>query len=208
MLKFETANRKLVAVISDQEGRTRRKDLSPLRSLRNWQKLLPILERQAQGKRPATQITHFMCIKTYFVDALPKLGITALPVKTGDWQDFVMRLYEHAITRNDIQSSLESRCRAWEFHVAKFLLILRDYEDIIPATVEIPIPPRRLEIADLAGYETKLLGENTLRPIHSETVNKLLVNISTSRTDAEYLNILRDELTFRRQLLFNVLLRS
>jgi hypothetical protein len=87
------------------------------------------------------------------------------------------------------------------------LTILRDDYGLIPDNVEIPVFPTTLNSIELEPTPGTLLGRaSALKKQHHTPDNKLLIDISWSRTDADYLDSIRYELHQKRNILHDALI--
>ena len=206
MPEYDTSNNKLIFRLKDDKGRIKKVDLSSLRILEDWEILIPPLCRWNSGARFYSKTNRLHSIKTFLGDSLNQLNQQRLPHGDEEWQTLVLRLYELALSRSDIKMNLKTRCQAWARTIAPFFKILRDQESIIPESVEIPKPPVKLELVDYSSFESKLIGEASVGKPEQNEEDKLLVSVSLGRTDAEYLDFIRHELTYRRTILHNCLL--
>lgn len=127
------------------------------------------------------------------------LQIACLPKTESEWQKLAIDVHRFVITRTDRKSSLRTRCANEWLTIRSFFVDLMEY-GIAPISLYIPPVREVLESIDISSYQDRLLGQS--EPVVAVAyVDKLLCSVSLSRTDAEYLDEIRDTLTMRRHLL-------
>ena len=81
--------------------------------------------------------------------------------------------------------------------------MLRDVVGLIPYSVVIPRAAKSIPTEDLTSHQYDLLGLEEDEPPLTQDQEKLLVSVNLNRTDAEYLDFVRDTLAHRRAILNN-----
>jgi hypothetical protein len=169
-------------------------------------RFITLVARNLSGKRAASQKSQLTKINAEIGAAVRAFQLTALPKRESDWQDLVVRFYEYALGRTDTKRTLANRVKDWNSNLAHHLETLRDAHDLIPLGVEIP-RARVSEAAIAQARElTQLLGQPKPSP-ETKAIDKTLVSVSIGRTDAEYLEEIRDSLSEKRRVLEDALLR-
>ena len=136
--------------------------------------------------------------------ALVRTGIQQLPNSESHWQELALLVYREILTNPDFKASLQTRATD-SYRTARTLLEHLQRDGIIPLSTIFPQSPEKRVVAALLNPTARLLGETG--PALVETFNsKLLCDILLSRTDAEYLDEIRDQLLFRRHQLRETLL--
>lgn len=192
--------------INLESGSLRNVDLSSFLCLSEHEArhFLAPLVRFHGARRPITQQTCMSAI-AQLGDAFRALGFRHLPESESSWQDFVYRAFEYVLSRPDKKVRLDKRAGVWNKILASGLELLRDQEGIIPLGVEILRCTTRIDDSDLSAFKEKMLGDKPAEEVE-DVAQKLLVDISLARTDAAYLDELRDILAYRRGVLENCLL--
>jgi len=196
---------RLIAISHDELGKETRSDLSPLLILGDDidRFLGPILD-DIRLRRPATIRGTIPKLKS-LGEAFAHLGVTQLPRSESDWQALVVGIHRFILTRRDRKSTLKTRCSGEWLAVRGFLLSLVE-RGVIPVSIYIPPVRDTLDSVDISPYLDRLLGQSSAQVLRANaSVDKLMCSVSVSRTDAAYLEELRDTLSFRRQLLKDVL---
>lgn len=199
MIRLLADGRRLKLEITDPHEPRVTKDVTGFKTVfkKRAPQILEKLLRHANGRRYHTQINNAFALQAmsdYLLAAQCKE-----PVSESNWQDLVINLYQFVLSRRDSNQRLRSRESVWAWLVP-LLCLLRDQEDVIPLGVEVPRIPDRLSSIDLVRYHAELLGQAPPQPVDSD-VDKLLVNVSLARTDAEYLEEVRDQLIHRKKVL-------
>lgn len=195
----------LVGVSHDELGRKVRSDLSSLLVLGGdlHRFLKPILD-DMRMKRPATIRGSISKLKS-LGEALIYLRVTQLPQNEAGWQSLVIDIHRFILTRADRKSSLRVRCSNEWLTIRGFLISLLE-AGILPLSTYIPPVRETLDVVNIAPYQDRLLGQLPLHRVSADTsFDKLMCSISLARTDAEYLEELRETLSSRRLLLKEVL---
>ncbi len=155
--------------------------------------------------RTTSQYTQFHNFASQVGPAFVKWNMKKLPTRESAWQDLIIHIYEFVLSRSDSRMCLSSRVKNWNCTISTLLTMLRDQYDLIPIGVEIPRIKRKSDADFYEGYRHKLIGEVKPSIVKGE-VNKLLVSVSLSRTDAEYLDEIRERLANRRRVIDECLL--
>ncbi len=202
MIKIHESSATLHVEVSDLYGRSRRVNLSDFLILgHDWRFLIDPVVRSLHRVNPVSQVNILRGLAT-IGHALGVRGYKNLPGDSEGWQSLILFLYEFALSRPDRRQKLAARVRGWNRVVAPMLIRLRDVDDVIPANIEIPKAPERLEDLDTTSYQDQFIGDIPAQSVNQVTTHdKLLVSISLARTDAEYLDEVRDELNRRRAIL-------
>lgn len=192
---------KLVAEIRDELGSVRKMDLSSLTVLGDDARVLmaPIV-LWLNRTRFHTQVSSLVCFAR-IARVMAEWKMTALPDSSAAWQKFLHDLYEYWLTRVSSKARLRNRVSDWNQRLAPGFELLRDSEDVIPVDVLIPRAKRQGFSSEATSDAPHLLlGQSQPQPI-KDHVDKLLVSVSIARTDARYLEEIRDSLSSRRHVL-------
>lgn len=204
MISIERSAGRLIAAVHNA-GQTKRITLTPLLALSaDWEKLTKPVARHLNTQRPDSQVTSLR----YFLilaQALAAGRYKCLPSSESGWQDLVMHAFEFCLTGAGYKRSFITRVRSWNHGVAVILRMLRDVEDVIPLAVEIPSIPEALATSDELVQHDRLIGDRPPSVVQRD-ITKLLISISLARSDAEYLDEVRDQLSYRRRILHECLL--
>lgn len=192
--------------VSDGElGKKTRSDLSPLLVLGgDLDRFLKPIVDFIRIKRPATIRGSLPKLKS-LGEALVHLRVTRLPRNDTEWQSLVIGIHRFVLTRTDRKSSLKTRCSSYWLAIRGFLGALVD-EGVIPVSVYLPPVRDTLDAVNISSFQARLLGQSPGQVVGADaSVDKLMCSISLARTDAEYLEELRDTLSYRRNVLKEVL---
>lgn len=198
-------NNRLACIFHNELGREVQSDLTPLLVLGgDLNRFIgPILESM-DLKRPATIRGAIGKLRS-LGEALSHLCVFELPRTEPGWQALVIEIHRFILLRTDRKSTLSSRCSNDWLTIRGFLISLVE-AGIIPISTYIPPVRDTLESVNITPYQDRLLGQVPAEKVCTgSSVDKLLCSISIARTDAEYLEEIRDTLTSRRQLLKEVL---
>lgn len=165
--------------------------------------LNPILSN-LRLKRSSTIKTQLRDVNA-FGQALCHLGTKSLPVSDYDWQKLIRDIHHFIITRADSSASLKTRISGVWLTIRGCLVSLME-AGVIPVSVYLPPVRETLDIIDISAYQDRLIGQKAPVKVNaSDEIDKLICSISLKRTDADYLDEIRDTLTARRHLLFETL---
>lgn len=183
-----------------------RSDISSLLVLGNdLEKLLKPIIDEIRLKRLSTiksELRHLSALG----DALRSLGITSLPMSESGWQLLVRDVHHFIITRPDSKASLQSRVSSVWMATRGFFGVLVE-AGVIPVSIYLPPGRETLGSLDISAYQDRLIGQKASVKIDAlAKIDKLICSVSLARTDAEYLDELRDTLAARRSLLYETLL--
>ncbi|RYH00004.1 MAG: hypothetical protein EON58_01785 [Alphaproteobacteria bacterium] len=168
---------------------------------RDAERMLTPLLSTLQLSMATTTRQRLRCL-VQFGEALRAVGCHALPCTDDGWQALVLDVHRFVHTRQDRKQNLVTRhIFIWKITRRWFTTLVE--EGLAPATVH--IPPTHTDL--IGGDEAdRLIGDST--PVRVDTTaetSKLLMPISLSRSDAAYLDEVRDTLVARRQALFSCL---
>lgn len=165
--------------------------------------LNPILSN-LRLKKPSTIKTQLRNVNA-FGQALCHLGTKSLPVSDYDWQKLIRDVHNFIITRKDSSASLKTRISSvWLTTRGCFISLME--AGVIPVSVYLPPIREALDAIDISAYQDRLIGQKAPVKVNaSEKIDKLICSISLTRTDADYLDEIRDTLTTRRHLMFETL---
>lgn len=135
-------------------------------------------------------------------EALQAMSCHALPKTRADWQTLVLGVHNFIHTREDRKQSLATRHQGiWKSARGTFRLLAE--EGLLPVSVQIPPVLAKLVTDE---QQEQLIGDSDPEELDQLVdKSKLLMPISLSRTDAQYMDEIRDELLKRRQALFESL---
>lgn len=192
----------LIAQLHGDYGDAERFDLSHFLVLGpDAERMLRPLLATLQLSRVTTTRQRLRCL-VQFGEALRTVGCRSLPSNHDDWQALVLDVHRFIHTRQDRKQNLVTRhISVWKITRRWFTTLVE--EGLAPATVH--IPPTRSDL--IVGEEAdKLIGDSPPERVDATAeACKLLMPISLSRSDAAYLDEVRDTLASRRQALFSCL---
>ena len=198
-ITLQQSDGKLFACVSGEFGKVRDADISSLLVLGDdlGRFINPILDGM-RLKLPQTAINELTKLHA-LGEAFAHLHISGLPHYESEWQKLVLDVHRFVITRTDRKSSLKTRCASdWQIMRSFFADLMEN--GVTPLSVYLPPVRESLEAIDISRYHGTLLGQTA--PVVAVTaVDKLLCSVSLARTDAEYLEEIRDTLTSRRHVL-------
>lgn len=196
---------KLFAEVTDELGRKNKADLTPLLILgKDTERLLPPLIAEIRLKRPITMSGQLRRLRS-LGEAFEHIRMSSLPNTEWGWQQLILDVHRFILTRTNRKSTLQTRLASEWAYIRTFFLILVEH-GLIPVSAHIPPTIEVLSTIDVSRYGNDLLGQGP--PEADEAtgqLDKLLVSVSLSRTDSEYLEEVRDTLAARRAVLYKVL---
>ncbi|WP_139260695.1 hypothetical protein [Duganella sacchari] len=147
------------------------------------------------GRRVSTQ-KNYMSKLRLFGKEMRRLGVNALPEGEEAWQTFIFDAFTIWMTRA-CKATISSNAGVWDSIIRPFLQLLRDVADLIPLGVIVPDASQA--VTDDISSEDSLIGN--VNPEEVSRTDQLVVTIDLERSDAEYLDELRDELVHRSSIL-------
>ncbi|MFM0640945.1 hypothetical protein PQQ63_30040 [Paraburkholderia metrosideri] len=129
--------------------------------------------------------------------AVRSRGLCAgLPTTADEWQQYLIALFGAWFTESG--ASLRSRIGTWK-QTAFWFTLLRDSRRLIPPGVDIPFDENnKVRLDDEPA--PRLLGESPIKAAGDQH-QKVLMDISLVRSDAEYMDEIRSTLSRRRGVL-------
>ncbi|PQJ68240.1 hypothetical protein [Photobacterium angustum] len=159
-----------------------------------------------QGKRSATYVSWIKRINSTLYAALEYISIDCLPTNATEWRELVKQAYAKTlVSPND--KALSTRVAEWNKNLKPFLVFLKD-RDVIPPHVIIPRMKKTGELSKKSSFKAVLIGEKKATEVKvDDNINNVLVPISLSRNDAEYLDEIQFDLKRSRTVLHDCLLK-
>jgi hypothetical protein len=161
----------------------------------DYERLVRPLVHHYNSRETASQRS-FLASLQRFGTVAAKQQLRRLPVDSSDWQLFVNTLFTDWFAETRL--SLANRISTWK-GVLFWLKLLRDGEDLVPLEVEFPDIQKKWSNQN-EEYSAPLLGDAPMESAPGK-YQKVLMDISLARSDAEYLIEVRDTLSARRRLL-------
>ncbi|ABE29476.1 hypothetical protein Bxe_A3509 [Paraburkholderia xenovorans LB400] len=196
-------NGKILARHADRNGKLITVDLSSFCSLESGHDVLLNSICRYIERLSARSAVNYLRSAVELGRALERLKIKDLPTDEAEWQELVCDVHETVILNKQSKASLETRATILLPVMNTFFRHFQD-EDIIPAGVALPETTRGYNIASNVHLDAAVLG-STKADEANVCSGKLLCAISLSRTDAQYLDDIREELTARRSALKDAL---
>lgn len=192
----------MTALLLREDGKTQRIVISPIDVLgKDLDRLLKPFLADISLKRDETAKTALFCLRQ-LGEALLHSQCTAFPTSHEGWQHLILNVHEFIHTRTDRRQTLATRHLSVWGTIRRYFAMLVD-EGVIPLSVHLP-PVLETLIAD--HDPRQLLGDHDRVGVVSDSMfDKLLLPISLARTDAEYLDEVREGLIARRDALLNCL---
>lgn len=204
-ITIQAVKNKLFCVFKNSLGKETRSDLSTLLILgEDRDRILKIILEPISLMRPTTIHSHMPRLRL-LGETLTYLKIKKPPKNPEDWQTVVQDIHRYILTRLNSRASLLTRM-AVEWQTIRSYLNSLVEAGIIPISTYLPPVREQLDSLDTSPYSARLLGQPPIETVNANfTTNKLICSISTSRTDADYLEELRDSLSQRRHILLETL---
>ncbi|MEZ8850855.1 hypothetical protein AB6E22_07215 [Vibrio cyclitrophicus] len=159
-----------------------------------------------EGKRSKTVVSWLKRINSTLYVALEYLCIDHLPTDTKGWRELVKTAYSVTLISN-ANKALPTRVDEWNKNLRPFLIFIKE-RDVIPPHIVIPKMKKTGEVTKGSSFKDSVIGEKKATEIKvDDTINKLLVPVSLSRSDPEYLDELEFDLTRKRDTLHDCLMK-
>jgi len=194
------------ALIMFDDGMCQSIDVTGLAQIDPTEEFLEGILSYVNTLKPWSQISHLTTLARCVGDGMESLAINVLPNTEAGWQRLLFRVFEHHFSRSDVRRSVKTAVMEWNSVVAPTIERLQDSVGIVPLGVVVPRAPNRLEKVDVSGAQASLIGQRFAKEV-SGTIDKLLVSVSISRTDPDYLEEIRNELSYRRKILYDCLVQ-
>ncbi|WP_371881670.1 hypothetical protein [Caballeronia sp. S22] len=138
-------------------------------------------------------------LTTYF----RQMNVRKLPLDTTEWRSLINSTYEYHFNQFET-IKLERLTSDWTCKLKPIFFHLREIAGLIPSDVKIP-PKEKFRLAQRFGVKRETMIDGAWSKIVDENDTqvcaKQLLNLDTSRTDAEYLEGYRNALTRGRAAL-------
>ncbi|MFA0523252.1 hypothetical protein AB4517_06530 [Vibrio sp. 10N.222.52.C3] len=159
-----------------------------------------------EGKRSKTVVSWLKRMNNTLYVALEYLCIDHLPTDTKGWRELVKTAYSVPLVSNT-NKSLSTRVDEWNKNLKPFLVFLQD-RDVIPPNIIIPKMKKTDEVTKNSSFKDTLIGERQAAEVKVDhTINNVLVPVSLSRNDAEYLDEFEFDLKRARDALHDSLMK-
>ncbi|ARR42933.1 hypothetical protein D0812_17005 [Vibrio owensii] len=159
-----------------------------------------------QGKRSASYVSWIKRINSTLYATFEYICIDCLPTNATEWRELVKQAYGKTLVSPN-NKALSTRVDEWNKNLKPFLVFLQD-RDVIPPHVIIPRMKKTGELTKKSNFKAVLIGEKKATEVKvDDTINNVLVPISLSRSDAEYLDEIHFDLKRSRNALHDCLLK-
>ena len=177
-------------------------DYSPLYEILTEQSAMQIMHwccNYVQGKQAKTSKSYLNRLNSSMTYAFKESKLLKLPKAQRQWQNFIKVLYGCNLTNPNSTSSLETRVKNWNAIFAPFLRWLIDQGNI-PIGCIIPKMKRVGELNKHSSFKLQLTGTASPKPVKG-SIEKLIIPVSLSRSDADYLDEFYFDLKTKRDTL-------
>lgn len=151
------------------------------------------------GKQSKTAMVYLTRLKCTLSQGVQESGLSRLPKTQDGWQRLIKVLYGSHLINPGLEAALETRVKVWNSIIAPFLEWVTS-QGGIPIGCLIPKMKRVGELNPSSSFKLKLIGSSSPLPING-SLDKLIIPVSLSRSDANYLDELYFDLHARRNLL-------
>ncbi|ARP39585.1 hypothetical protein [Vibrio syngnathi] len=159
-----------------------------------------------QGKRSASYVSWIKRINSTLYATFEYICIDCLPTNATEWRELVKQAYAKTLVSSN-NKALSTRVDEWNKNLKPFLVFLKD-RDVIPPHVIIPRMKKTGELTKKSSFKAVLIGEKKATEVKvDDTINNVLVPISLSRSDVEYLDEIQFDLKRSRNALHDCLLK-
>lgn len=176
-----------------------------LLNLSDYEFLIDIIANYCSGKRTASIRTLFTPLSHFFIHSIELLCINELPSDAEGWKNLIRQTYISTLTSELSKAGIASRTKMWNTVLIPFFEYLRD-RGIIPLSVRAPRMKKVGELKVNSAFKvstTGIIGEATPTKDNSpKFITKTLTPIGLHRTDADYLDEIRFDLTRKRDGLY------
>lgn len=168
--------------------------------------LADLMVLYCEGKRSASYATWVNRIKITLYAAIEYLCIDCLPTNAQGWRELIKQAYVHTLTSQE-KKALSTRVNEWNKNLRPFLEFLKE-RDVIPPHVIIPKMKKIGEVTKNSNFKSTLIGEKQAAEVKVDnTINNVLVPVSLSRNDVEYLDEFQFDLKRARDALHDCLMK-
>ncbi|ODM55870.1 hypothetical protein BC455_23355 [Vibrio harveyi] len=158
-----------------------------------------------EGKRSASYVSWIKRINSTLYATLEFISLECLPTNPKAWRDLVKQAYAKTLVSPN-KKALSTRVDEWNKNLKPFLEFLKS-RDVIPPHVIIPKMKKAGELTKKSSFRAVLIGEKKATEVKvDDSINNVLVPISLSRSDAEYLDEIQFDLKRARDALHDCLL--
>ncbi|MBE8589807.1 hypothetical protein IQK56_02085 [Pseudomonas sp. MAFF 301449] len=206
-VSIQVVEGQLICCYANERGKTAKADLSPLMVLgENLDQLLKIILGPIRLMSIASIRGHMSRLRL-LGETLTHLKFKQLPSNPEDWQILVTDIHRYVLSRVNSRSSLKNRCSN-DWVSIRFYLGQLVEGGVIPISTYLPPVRDTLDSVDIDPYKDRVLGQSAMKPIGpGNVVDKLICSINISRTDAQYLEELRETLSNRNHILKEALIK-
>ena len=202
MIQLKSEDGHLYARYEREYGGTVSVDVSIYEQIRNGKDILAPLLRYVERVRRRSAVNYLRAV-VELGRAIKRAGCETVPVSEDDWQNLILEIHHQVIVNPQSRASLRTRVVDTLGAINTFLEHLRN-EGLIPLGVIIPRIRRGFRAIASSAQPHALLGSSDPLVVHKFN-QKLISDISLSRTDAEYLDQLHEDLRGRLSALRSTL---
>jgi len=185
-------------------GKAGETTLGSLDLLENSEVLFQYMISYCKGKRPATIASWVHLFVSSLSPVICSSNMTSLPRYSKDWRIFLKNIYGVMLTGSHTKAKIKTRVKTWNTGIKPFFEFMQ-YHDVIPIDVVIAKMRKVGQHSENSSFKIRLIGEKVPKLVSTKEYNNLLIPISLSRTDSDYLDEVYFDLEKKRSKIFNCL---
>lgn len=200
-MKARFKQNKLILERIADDGKIRYQNLGVIGNLTDWETLTSQMISYCEGKEDRTISSWCSRIKFTLCFLITKSEMVRLPKTSAEWNVFIKNWYAVTLTESRFNSSIKTKVSIWNKNIKPFLDFIQS-RDIIPVNVIIPSMKKVGESNSQSSFNVSFIGESQDKKVFgSDSISKLIAQVSLSRSDTEYLDEFNFELERKRNKL-------
>ncbi|MCW7554534.1 hypothetical protein NX722_18275 [Endozoicomonas gorgoniicola] len=184
------------------DGRFSYTNLNKIRYLSDHKVITTMMIAYCEGKSYKSIISWINRVNSTLNALIEKTDINRLPETSNEWRIFIKNWYGITLTTSKLKAKIETRVSVWNKNIRPFLIFLQ-FRELIPIDVLVPPMGKVGEKIKSTSFKVSLIGETPPKRVEkNKDINNLIIPITLSRNDADYLDEIQFELERRRDKLY------
>lgn len=181
------------------------REINYITTVNDWKKIVDQIINYNSGKLFASITSWLSRFNSILKPTITDSSLKSFPTTSKEWDLLIKNMYLTTLCTTKIKSSIETRVSIWNKNIYPFLIFLQD-RDLIPVDVIFPKMKEVDQVGKNSSFNVTIIGEEEpYKVTHKDSLDRLIIPISLSRTDAEYLDEIYYDLERKRNKLHDCL---
>lgn len=192
-------------ILKEETGKYTYREIAYITEIKGWEKIVDQIINYNSGKLYSSTTSWLSRLNSILKPTIIDSSLKSFPKKSREWDLLLKNIYLTTLCTTRIKSSIKTRVAIWNKNLYPFFIFLQD-RDQIPIDVIIPRMKEVDQIEKNSSFNISIVGEKEpYKVTHKDSLDGLIVPVSLSRTDVEYLDELYYDIERKRNKLHDCL---